>query len=346
MAAIPFAQRLLGRTLPDGWQVIDTADQPDGSTGGCFSVGYLVQRDNTVGYLKAMDFTGAFISSDPARSLQPMTQAFNFERDLCYKCAQARMSRVVHAIADGKVQIEDGNPFSQVQYLVFERADGDVRLHLSKMQSLDAAWALRTLHQIAVGLKQLHESLIAHQDLKPSNVLVFSQFGSKLGDLGSAVSREQPAHNDNRSIPGDRTYAPPELLYGYVSPEWNTRRVACDLYLLGSMASFFFTRAGMTALILERLDGSHHPQYWQEEYAEVLPYLRYAFGEAVQRVLSALPMGLRDDFSSVFYELCDPDPTRRGCLDGTNRRRQYCLHRYVSKFDWLASRAERQFAGD
>src|SRR6266851_917241 len=52
-------------------------------------------------------------------------------------------------------------------------ADGDVRKHLSPTQSLDIVWILRCLHHIATGLHQLHSAKVAHQDLKPSNVLAF-----------------------------------------------------------------------------------------------------------------------------------------------------------------------------
>ena len=51
----------------------------------------------------------------------------------------------------------------------------------------------RTLHHIAVGLQQLHGEGIAHQDLKPSNVLFFETFGAKLADLGCADTLKNPA---------------------------------------------------------------------------------------------------------------------------------------------------------
>ena len=43
---------------------------------------------------------------------------------------------------------------------------------------------------------------IAHQDLKPSNVLVFSRRISKVGDLGRAAVRGQEARTKTASVQG------------------------------------------------------------------------------------------------------------------------------------------------
>lgn len=75
-----------------------------------------------------------------------------------------------------------GQGFTKVFYLIFELADGDIRRHLAVQESLDLAFVLRTLHHVAVGLDQLHRADIAHQDLKPSNVLIYTkEMGAKQG---------------------------------------------------------------------------------------------------------------------------------------------------------------------
>jgi hypothetical protein len=47
-------------------------------------------------------------------------------------------------------------------------------------------------------------------------------------------------------VAGDHAYAPPET----PPQDWNTRRLGCDLYHLGSLVSFFFAGVGTTALLL------------------------------------------------------------------------------------------------
>jgi eukaryotic-like serine/threonine-protein kinase len=182
------AEQLLGLTLDKDWKVIEKIATPPGATGGYFSVCYIVEaKDGTKAFLKALDFSKALEEADPARFLQAMTEAYNFERDLLAKCNESKMDRVLKAIGDGSVRIPEAGAVGAVQYLIFELADKDVRLHLALSKAIDTAWKLRCLHHVATGLLQLHLVGIAHQDLKPSNVLVFDEKSSKVGDLGRAA---------------------------------------------------------------------------------------------------------------------------------------------------------------
>ena len=83
------------------------------------------------------------------------------------------MDRVVRALDSGSITVDPSIPFTNVPYLIFEAADADIRLHLDTSSASTIAWRLRALHHIATGLKQLHGADIAHQDIKPSNILVF-----------------------------------------------------------------------------------------------------------------------------------------------------------------------------
>lgn len=176
------AEQLLGLELSAGWAVIERAPISPGRTGGHFSQGYIVEsRSGQRAFLKALDFSKAMTEADPARALQPLIDAFNFERDVLNRCKG--LDRVVRALADGSVQVAD----YPVQYLIFELANGDVRSQADLSKRFDLAWSLRALHHVATGLNQLHTNGIAHQDLKPSNVLVFENKVAKLADLGRAA---------------------------------------------------------------------------------------------------------------------------------------------------------------
>src|SRR5437016_4919145 len=167
------AQRLLGKTIDGGWTVVTHLQPKAGATGGYFSEGYIVQSAaGGKAYLKALDYSAAMRSADPARILQGMTEAYNFERDVLSKCRNNKLDRIVTALGDGSITVDPEDPIGVVQYIIFELADGDVRSFLGTAARFDTAWVLRTLHHIATGLQQLHGQDIAHQDLKPSNVLV------------------------------------------------------------------------------------------------------------------------------------------------------------------------------
>src|SRR3989442_7348914 len=98
---------LEGMTLKNGWRVLKRLDRPESGTGGCFSCGYIVERsDGQRGYLKALDFFSRLpVSDDPARALEPLLKAFNFERDLLNRCNAHRLSHVVMALDDGAVTV-------------------------------------------------------------------------------------------------------------------------------------------------------------------------------------------------------------------------------------------------
>ena len=320
----------------------------DQHTGGYFSCGYTVKKpDGSTGYLKALDFFSRLPESDdPARDLEPLIAAFNFERDLLDRCRQNRLSRVVTALDTGSVTPPGFGRGSTVQYIVFELAQTDLRGLISALRELDAAMALRALHHIAVGLEQLHGLGIVHQDLKPSNVLLFDGMkSSKLADLGRAAARgSEPPHYELTPA-GHQAYAPPEMLYRGPVASWESRRMGCDVYHLGSMISSIFTTIGTTPLIMYGLDSDQHWRSWTGDWESALLFLRPAFAEAVDYVSSEVPPYVRSDIRDALHALCDPDPLLRG--HPRNRgsvRTQFSVRRYVSLFNYLANKTEIQLS--
>ena len=319
------------------------------ATGGNFCTGYLVEgEDGKQGFCKALNLGRAFTSPDPAKLLEEMTKAYNFECEILNKCAGARMSHVVLAVDQGVVEVP-GFAIPKVNYIIFEKADGDIRAVLNAVNEVDIAARLRCLHNVAVGLQQLHRQYIAHQDLKPSNVLVFSsnaagtiQATNKVSDLGRATDRAIPARHDEFGIAGDPSYAPPEQMYGATPVEFGPRRLACDLFQLGSLTSFMFTGASVNGLLHQEMHPMHSWRNWVGPYEEALPYIRDAFGRAVARISEEVPAQVRDEVARIISYLCDPDPARRG--HPTSRRNAssnpYDLSRIVTQFDLLTKKAE------
>jgi serine/threonine protein kinase len=298
-------------------------------------------QDGEEAFMKALDYSGALASRDPARMLQAMTEAYNFERDVLQKCRDRRLTRVVRAIADGSVQVPTLSGTEVVQYLIFEKADSDSRNFINTSKAFDTAWALRSLHHVATGLRQMHINDMAHQDVKPSNILVFNNNSSKISDVGRAAYKGHSPPHENLSCPGDPSYAPPEVLYHHREVDWGPRRLACDCYLLGSMVSFFFTGVAATPGMLAHLLPQHHPRVWTGTYQQVLPYIRDAFGKMVDNFEQTVDVSLRPGLSSIVRQLCDPDPRLRGHpKDRSSIGNAFSLERYVSAFNLLASKAE------
>ncbi|OWJ56176.1 protein kinase domain-containing protein [Inquilinus limosus] len=356
---VPAAYRLLGVTIPDNWVVREPLgwriDTQSGlplradiyGTGGNFSVGYIVEKEGRRAFLKALNLASAMHSADVLGALKSMTEAAIFEASIHAVCSQHKMDRVVLAVASGQIKI-GVNLQDTVPYLILELADGDVRRRLRIVDnSFRLAWGLRALHHAATGLAQIHKRGIAHQDLKPSNLLNFGdQKAFKIGDFGRAVRQgAQPPHEDFL-VAGDPTYAPPELLYGQVDPDWNSRRMGCDIYLLGSMLCFFVLGEGTTPLLMGRLAPAHRPQIWNGRwigsYSDVLPNIRNAFTNVIDDFSSEVEERLKGELTSVLIQLCEPDPLFRGhpLARAQAFANRHDLSRFISIFDRLARKSE------
>lgn len=327
-------EKLEGCKLDGGWTVGRRVRQMSGGTGGVFSEGYIVtDRSGSAAFLKAIDFYDAGFAPDPARALQPLIESFNFERDLLTQCREKNLDRVVRYIDEGKIML-DGHA---VQYLILELAERDIRGEMD-VASVDLTWQLRMLHHVATGMRQLHSQRIAHQDLKPSNILVFDDKVCKVGDLGRAAHPDYSPPHDEDENPGDKAYAPPELLYRHTLPDWKRRRFGADLYLLGSMIVFTFTSASMTSLIQKELEYFHHWKIWKGSYEQVLPFIRDAFGRALLKVKPEIPVQIRSEIMIMVRQLCEPDPALRG--HPLNRGVPYELERYLNQLAILVRKAE------
>ncbi len=206
------AAKLEGLKLSDGW-IVTSALPKKSSSGGTFSFFYEVENGGRKGFLKAIDFTDAFEPGmDTIKALNRLTAAFELERDILVLCAEKRLSKVVIAIAHGEVQVPGFDAVSgRVFYLIFERAEGDVRGQADTTNRLDTLWSLRALRDVCLGLEQIHRHQIAHQDTKPSNVLHYKDTTFRITDFGRSSRRGRAVYHDEFDVPGDNTYAPPEL---------------------------------------------------------------------------------------------------------------------------------------
>lgn len=341
------AERLVGLDLDGGWHVDSFVTRHPKSTGGKFSVGYLVTNsDGRQGYLKALDFSAAFAQPDLARALQDLTTAYNFERDLLEKCKDRKLKHIVVPLDSGSVTVPGViGELRNVLYLIVELASGDIRKEVAEWQKFDVAWALRSLHQSALGLHELHYAHIAHQDLKPSNVLVFPIVGSKLSDLGRASYRGTHSQNDDIPVAGEISYAAPEQFYGLHLTSDFSSRFLVDNYHLGSLIFFFFLGCSATGAISLNLSKKHNKNFTNTDFINDLPYIQHAFYEALDELRSSvdnLAEELSEDIVAIAKHLCEPDPKLRGVPSvlASKHVPQYDLQPIISHFDRLAKIAE------
>lgn len=334
------AERLTGQTILNEWLVEDPVNLAEnGSTGGNFCIPYLVRNTTTDqrAFLKVLDVVKAIQrygnnGIGVAETLSRIASAHLFESQLMEACKEKRLKRVVRALAYGELPLEI-SPLGNIgfPFLIFELADGDTHKVLRTLSQLDLAWWFSTLHQAAVGIQQLHGIDIAHQDVKPSNVVFFGVDNAKLADLGRAARKGVGSPNDNR--PGDAGYAPPEYYYGYYPSDWGERFLAMDLYLLGNLAFTGVTGLSITTATFHYLPPAFLPANHRSNYQDALPALTHALAEVLNATAPNLSPRLRDLFVSTIQQLCHPDPSKRGHPKNHQALgSKFAVERFISAF--------------
>lgn len=340
--SISAAHNLEGTSIENGWKVLEKIPRKPGSTGGHFSIGYAVEKDGTIAFLKALNILGLIRSGQSLVDvMSEISSAHKYERDLFLLCKDHNLSKVNLLLDHGEISLK-GFLFDKVPYLIFEKADDDIRGMLNFSDKIDIAWKLKSLHDVAVGLSQLHKIDVAHQDLKPSNIFVFKGTTSKIGDLGRSLSKSMDAPHKNLDFAGDIDYSPPEIWYRYTLADWNKRVFAIDLFLLGSLVAFYFSGLNMAALISKNLDPQFHFTKWSHSFAEVAPYLIESFDKALDELASNISSpDLSAEIKNVVEMLCNPIPEKRGDPKTILLNYSpYDLTRVISKFDLLYRKAE------
>lgn len=330
--------------LADGWRVVDKYG-PERC--GRYSTGFRVKNDDgRDGFLKALNYDFYLLSIDPAEQLKAALDAYADESRLLKIAGDRKLDRIVTLYTGHTVRDSTGR--STVSYLIFELAEADGRQQLDATARAEYFDCIRMLHDVAVGVWQLHRSQIAHQDIRAANILCFQSRRAKIGDLGKAVDPNAIAAHVEDIVPGDETYAPPELLYNSVPTDWKLRRFGCDLYLLGSLIVTFFLGTGMTPQMLAALPQKLHPSEVAgiTDYRQVLPYLEHAASQVFESLRRQLlketaDRAWTDEIVGIVRGLCSPDPERRGDLTLAARGAdRLSLERYLSKLDRLTKHGE------
>ena len=246
-----------------------------------------------------------------AEALKRIGNSHTFETTLADLCKSKRLRKIVRALSHGEISI-DVPPLGEIgfPYVIFELGDGDTHAILKDNPIFDYIWWFDKMHQAAVGINQLHSIGVAHQDLKPSNLVFFGIDSAKLADLGRASFESISSPNDDRI--GDFSYAPPEYYFNHTPVNRDLSCIAIDLYLLGSLAFSGVSGSPMTSALLLRLPPSFSPGVYSGDYDNVVPVLRKTLVEVLDDASKTLPTQVREKFISTISYLCDPAPANRG----------------------------------
>ena len=300
------------------WEIKRLLHTGPQQSGGNFGVGYVVydERNKLERFLKVVDFRKRL--SDPSKLAQLLNEA-QFEVDIHRYCGERRMSKVVQMVSHGDLIFKrrsDGEEYSFI-CIVMERGEGDIKNHVDYAPNQSPYWKLCVLRDVSLAIAQIERANLAHNDVKPSNVIRFQSNGDehsvKLGDIARAVRKDGQGPFDGLEWAGDPGHKPIEVLYGWKEPEWQDRRTAADAYMLGNLIAFLFIGASLTERIVNSLPQQYHPFAHAADYRQVLPIIKHTWSIIVKnQIAPAFPDAIRAELESILCWLTEPDPQIRG----------------------------------
>ncbi|HDZ47065.1 hypothetical protein LCGC14_0154420 [marine sediment metagenome] len=323
---------LVGKSTPCGWCVVKMITTSQ-TSGGNFCTRYLVESQNgDIAFMKAMDLTRVMNGS--LEDIQALINEYLFERNILAYCKDEKMSKVVVPLSAGElINNQFQAPLNRVFYIVFEKAEGDLREVYLEKQHDDWFSFFKAMHHVCIAAEQLHRAGIAHQDIKPSNILHFAENQSKIGDLGRVTDIQGKSPFINMSFPGDYRYAPLEVRYGITVQEFSDRFLA-DIYAIGSLVYQTVMGISLTAALANESE-KISPNVFQRDYRESLvihissfSILMKEFYEACENIFGNK---IAEVVTGVVGEMCYPDYEKRGAPKFIARPMKLNARRYTSK---------------
>tara|TARA_R110001592_G_scaffold7032_3_gene39512 strand:+ start:51658 stop:52686 length:1029 start_codon:yes stop_codon:yes gene_type:complete len=323
---------LEGVTTDSGWLIGKMINTTSGS-GGNFCTRYTaVSSDGKIGFLKAMDLST--VASQSLEDIKKTIDEYLFEQAILKECKNKKLTRVVTPLDSGEIISPKAiAPLNRVFYIIFELAEGDLREQFINNEVHSWKKVFKSLHHVAVGIKQLHQIGIAHQDIKPSNVLCFQNEVSKISDLGRVTDDKGLSPFSAQWFTGDMTYAPIEILFRVYPTEFIDRRQS-DLHMFGSLIYHVISGAQLTPVLVEE-SRLLMPHIGNSTYTDALPFIKSAFATILTRFREECEDLFDPELASVLRdivnELCFPDYLLRGNLKYSNKVLRLSMEKYVSK---------------
>lgn len=341
------AKYLTGKTLDGGWAVKDNVTKKSDYHASSFSETYIVEKDGQLAILKALDFSIALLDKNPTGALIQLSKSFDFEKELLEMCKSQRLTKIIKILLQGNIPPLQGS-IIPVPYFIFEYAEKDIKSQIDFDSRLNNAWLLRILHNVSVGLWQLHNQGVAHKNVRPENIMEFSKKLQKLTELGSSDKKGTENPNKDFLTASDPSYLTPEYLYGQVETDWVYKSQASDLYQLGNLVFFLFTQSNFNTWLffsLDNLNTNYRPEKWGGTFNQVLPYLENAYDWVISDFfipyIEDESEKLKSDLEIILRQLCHPDPTKRGNPKNISSiGSSFSVERYISRFNQLATLAE------
>jgi serine/threonine protein kinase len=193
------------------------------------------------------------------------------------------------------VSVFDTETYEEGVFIVMEYVEGETLADALSRGPLDTRRALEILRALASALDHVHAQGIVHRDVKPANVLLGSNGGVKLADLGVGIALDDTRITQSGQVLGTPAYMSPEQIDGA------TPTPAVDIYALGAMAYEMLggekARKGSTPLEVAHRVTTEPPPDLRRVWRDAPP----AAAEAITRAMARDP-ARRPAFAREFVD--------------------------------------------
>ena len=187
----------------------------------------------------------------------------------------------------------------------------------------------------------MHRAGIAHQDIKPSNVLHFDEGQSKLADLGRVTDEAGKSPFNSMLFPGDLSYAPIEILYRIGAKNFKDRYLS-DMWAIGSLIYQTLMGSSISHILIAESQ-KILPNIATLSYSEALPVLYSTFSTMMDHFeevcTEKFGKKIGRQITEIVSEMCHPDFERRGGQNNSLSSYRPGIRRYTGKMSGVV----RQF---
>lgn len=184
-------------------------------------------------------------------------------------------------------------------YLILELADGGTLAELTKQVKLTESQLRHIYKQAVSALIHVHTIGIVHRDVKPANILLFTDGSAKLSDFGIGTSFESA-----EAVVGSPAYQAPELF----EESWDAEPTKGDVWSLGvSIFESFFGKLPFQG-------------------ANLYEIVNYATTEGL-----VIPDGASDDLKDLITQMLTIDPSQRISMQDVARHPFFTRDEYQNE---------------
>ncbi|TGG94860.1 hypothetical protein E4656_00050 [Natronospirillum operosum] len=300
---------LTGETTECGWHITEKISQKS-STGGNFCTQYIViNEDGRKAFLKAMDLKS--VMQKDLQDIQGLIGEYLFERNILYLCKEENMTKIVTPLSSGEITSKKYSPpLNRVFFIVFELADSDFRTRYIEREGTNWIDFFRSVKHVCIAAEQLHRAGIAHQDIKPSNVLNFYEDNTtKVADLGRVIDENGMSPFNNFEYAGDMTYAPIEIRHRHVVDEFSFR-ILSDMHSIGSLIYHKIMGVGISVATINE-STYISPDVLSSDYTSSVEIHASGFAKLLRRFKmqseECLGFDIAQELENIVSEMCHPD---------------------------------------